>query len=74
MVISAKQHQANLNNAQHSTGPTSPEGKAAARHNAVTYGLRTHAMILTREKSADYARLWDRLEADWQQQINTEWC
>src|ERR1035438_1458492 len=74
MVISDKQREANLNNAQHSSGPKTPEGKAAIRFNALTYGLRTRATILERENAADYSQLWDELEADWQPQTRTERC
>ena len=74
MIISQKQQEANRKNAQHSSGPTSPEGKAAIRFNALTYGLRTRATILERENAADYSQLWDELEADWQPQTRTERC
>jgi len=74
MIISGKQQQANRQNAQHSTGPTSPAGKAAIRFNALTFGLRTRATILPDENVADYAQLWDELEADWQPQNRTERC
>jgi hypothetical protein len=74
MLISDKQHQANRQNTQHSTGPTSPAGKAAIRFNALTYGLRTRASILPDENAADYSQLWDELEADWQPQTRTERC
>ena len=73
-IISDKQHQANRRNAQHSTGPKTPEGKAAIRFNALTYGLRTRQTILERENAADYCQLWDELEADWQPQNRTERC
>jgi len=52
----------------------SPEGKAAVRFNALTYGLRTRATILERDNAADYSQLWDELEADWQPQTRTERC
>src|ERR1022692_3713588 len=74
MVISDKQREANLNNAQHSSGPKTPEGKAAIRFNALTYGLRTRATILERENAADYSQFWDELEAEWQPQNRTERC
>jgi len=74
MVISDEQHQANLKNAQQSSGPKTPEGKAAIRFNALTYGLRTRATILKRENPDDYSQLWDELEADWQPQNRTERC
>ena len=74
MLISDKQHQANRNNAQHSTGPTTPAGKEAIRFNALTYGLRTRVTILPDENAADYSQLWDELDADWQPQTRTERC
>jgi hypothetical protein len=74
MLISDKQHQANVENAQKSTGPTTPEGREAIRFNALTYGLRTRQTILERENAAEYSDLWDELEADWQPQTRTERC
>jgi len=74
MIISDKQQAANRRNAQHSTGPKTPEGKEAIRFNALTYGLRTRATILESENAADYSRLWDELEAEWQPQTCTERC
>ena len=72
MLVSGKQQEANRKNAQHSTGPATPAGKAAIRFNALTYGLRTRASILPDENAADYSQLWDELEADWQPQTRTE--
>src|ERR1022692_4712681 len=43
MIISEKNQKSNRQNAQHSTGPKTTEGKAAIRFNALTYGLRTRA-------------------------------
>jgi hypothetical protein len=74
MIISDKQHEANLQNAQKSTGPATPEGREAIRFNALTYGLRTRQTILPSENAAAYSRLWDELEADWQPQGRTERC
>ena len=74
MLISDKQHQANLQNARHSPGPTSPEGKAAVRFNALTWGLRARSLMLDDEDPADYRQLWDGLEAEWQPQTHTERC
>jgi hypothetical protein len=72
MIISEKQQEANRKNAQHSTGPTTPAGKAAIRFNALTYGLRTRASMLPDENAADYSQLWDEMEANWQPQTRTE--
>src|ERR1019366_8851953 len=74
MIVSEKNQKSNRQNAQHSTGPKTPEGKAAIRFNALTCGLRTRATILERENAADYSQLWDELEAEWQPQNRTERC
>ena len=55
-----------------STGPKTPEGKAAVRLNALTYGLRARNLILPNEDSEEYKQLWADLEAEWQPQNRTE--
>jgi hypothetical protein len=72
MVISHEQQEANRRNARKSTGPTTPEGKKAAALNAVTYGLRTRSLLIPGENIADYWRLWDDLENEWQPETKTE--
>ena len=72
MLISDKQQAANRQNAQHSSGPKSPEGKAAVRFNALTWTLRARSLILPDEDAADYQQLWNDLEEDWQPQNHTE--
>jgi len=72
MIVSEKQQQANRRNAQHSTGPATQEGKKAASLNAVTYGLRTRSLMISGENIADYWRLWDSLENEWQPETPTE--
>ena len=72
MLISEKQHDANLQNAQHSCGPTTEAGKEAVRYNALKYGLRTRATILPEENERRYCKLWDEFEAEWQPQTRTE--
>jgi hypothetical protein len=74
MLISEKQHEANRRNAQHSTGPTSQEGRDAIRFNALTFGLRTRATVLQTENVADYYRLYNELHAEYQPQTRTEHC
>ena len=61
-------------NAQHSTGPTSQEGRDAIRYNAITFGLRTRATVLQSENVADYYRLYNELDAEWKPQTRTEHC
>ncbi len=74
MLISEKQHAANIENAQKSCGPKTPEGRAAIRFNALTFGLRTRAIIIEGENAAAYSQLWDDLEADWKPEGRTETC
>jgi hypothetical protein len=45
-VTSDKQTQANRRNAQKSTGPKTPEGKAAVRHNALKHGLLAERVLV----------------------------
>ena len=72
MLISDKQQKANRQNAQHSTGPSTSEGKAAVRLNALTYGLRARDLILPWEDPEEYKQLWAALVAEWQPQTPTE--
>lgn len=72
MIVSEKQQEANRQNAQHSTGPTTPEGIAAASQNAITYGLRTRRLLIPGENVADYWQLWYNLETEWRPETPTE--
>ena len=72
MLISSQQLAANRQNAQHSTGPQTPAGKAAVRLNALTYGLRARSLLIPGEDPADYQQLWDGLQTDWQPQGRTQ--
>jgi hypothetical protein len=60
-----KQINANRLNAQKSTGPTTPEGKAAVRHNALRHGLLAQDIFINagdgREDPEDYGALLDDL-------------
>ena len=72
MLISPKQHQSNRRNAQRSTGPRTPQGKAAVRFNALTFGLRSRNMLLPTENHDEYEQLWEELAAEWQPETPTE--
>ena len=72
MLISDKQHEANRQNAQQSAGPATPEGKAAVRLNALTYGLRARDLLRPNDDPEEYKQLWDDLVSDWQPQNRTE--
>ena len=72
MIISEKQQAANRQNARYSTGPKTPEGKAAVRLNALTYGLRARSLLIPGEDPTEYQQLWSDLEAEWQPRTRTE--
>ncbi len=55
-MTSAAQVQANRSNAQKSTGPRTPEGKAAVAQNAIKHGLLAQAAVLRDEEQERYAR------------------
>src|SRR5260370_8178190 len=61
-----RQIEANRLNAQHSTGPTTPEGRAAVRLNGLKYGLYAETLILPGEDPADFDALLHRLHAQHQ--------
>src|SRR5881398_1780965 len=67
-----RQIEANRLNAQHSTGPSTPEGRAAVRLNGLKYGLYAETLILPSEDPAEFDALLDRLDAEHQPATPTE--
>ncbi len=67
-----RQIEANRLNAQHSTGPSTPEGRAAVRLNGLKYGLYAETLILPSEDPAEFDALVDRLDAEHQPATPTE--
>jgi hypothetical protein len=63
-MATEKQFEANRLNAQKSTGPKTPEGRAAVRLNGVKHGLTAETIILKGESEADFTQLFDSLEAE----------
>jgi hypothetical protein len=63
-LTSDKQTQANRRNALKSTGPTTPEGKAAASQNALTHGLLSREVLLPGEDGAALVELGGRLREE----------
>lgn len=63
--MSDRKIDANRANAQKSTGPTSPSGKAKAAQNAVKHGLSSREVVLADEDPEAYEclrnQLWDQL-------------
>ena len=63
-MASKRQIEANRRNAQKSTGPKSPEGKAASSMNALKTGLYAESEVLPSENPADYEKLIASFYAD----------
>ena len=63
-MATEKQFQANRQNAQKSTGPKTPEGRAAVRLNGVTHGLTAETIVLKGESQSDFTNLLGSLEAE----------
>lgn len=71
-MATEKQIEANRLNAQTSTGPKSPAGKATVSMNSLRHGMRARAVVLRDENEGRFHLLCDELEAEWQPQTNTE--
>ena len=71
-MSSAAQIAANRLNAARSTGPTSPEGKAASSRNAARHGLAGRFAVLPHESTEDYEALAAALAAEHQPEGDSE--
>ena len=71
-MISQKQLDANRRNAQLSTGPRTPEGRAAVRSNALRHGLTAKTAVLDNENPEDFQEMLDAFEAEYQPAGPTE--
>jgi hypothetical protein len=63
-VATEKQFEANRLNAQKSTGPKTPEGRAAVRLNGVKHGLTAETIVLKGESQADFTNMLESFEAE----------
>src|SRR6266567_588627 len=71
-MSSQQQIEANRLNAQKSTGPSTPEGRAAVSLNGLKYGLYAETLILPGENPAEFDALLDRFHAEHQPATPTE--
>ena len=71
-MATLKQFEANRRNAQKSTGPKTPEGKAAVSMNSLRHGLRARTVVLPGENAEEFHQLCDDLEVEWHPQSRTE--
>jgi len=60
-MISERQLNANRRNAQLSTGPRTPEGRAAVSQNALRHGLASQTTVLPNENPEEFRELRDAL-------------
>ena len=67
-----KQIAANQLNAQKSTGPKTPEGRAAVRLNGLKHGLTASTLVLEGENQSEFDELLDSIEAEHQPTTPTE--
>ncbi len=63
-MLSDKQLAANRANAQLSTGPRTPEGKARSAQNATRHGLTSHRVVLSSEEAPAYEALLENLRME----------
>jgi hypothetical protein len=61
LPISEKRLAANRANAAHSTGPTTPEGKARSAKNALRHGLLAKQILIGKESAENFQALFDIL-------------
>ncbi len=66
MMTSAKKAEADRRNAHKGPGPSTPEGKAAVRHNAVKHGLPSRDVLLSEEDEAALKELGEDLRDELQ--------
>ena len=71
-MASEKQIAANRANSQRSTGPRTPEGKAASRRNATRHGLLARAVLLEAECPRQFDAFANSYYAEYDPQTPTE--
>src|SRR5260370_32936272 len=64
MSTSPERLAANAANAQHSTGPRTPEGRARSSQNARTHGLTARAVIVEPHEREEFEQFLNRYQTD----------
>jgi len=67
-MATKKQTAANRRNARKSTGPKTPEGKAASSMNNLRHGLRARTVVLKDEKPEEFDKILTELQDQFQPQ------
>ncbi len=72
-MVSEEKRSANIQNAQHSTGPRTDAGKAAVAQNAITHGLTAHNIVArTDDEKTQFAAIRTEAYAECRPQGTTE--
>ncbi len=71
-MATERQIEANRRNAQKSTGPNTPEGRAAVRLNGIKHGLTAETLVLPGESQSEFHELLDSLESEHRPTTPTE--
>src|SRR5690348_5857508 len=71
-MSSQLQIEANRRNAQHSTGPRTPEGKTVSRFNALKTGIEAKSQIIPGEDAGEFETLSRDYYLEWQPATPTE--
>lgn len=71
-MATKQQIAANRRNAKKSTGPATPQGKAASSLNALRHGLRARTAVLPNENREDFDQLHDALQDHYKPQNPAE--
>src|SRR5437899_12746009 len=65
-MLTHRQIEANRQNAQHSTGPSTPEGRAAVRLNGLKHGLCAETIVVPGEDPAQFEAMLNAYRAEYQ--------
>src|SRR6266403_3599801 len=68
MSSSSARHAANTANAQHSTGPRTPQGQARSSQNARTHGLTARDLIVAPNEGEEFEQLLNDYQTEVQPQ------
>src|SRR3989475_6197340 len=66
VMLSDRKIEANRQNAQHSTGPSTPEGRAAVRLNGLKHGLCAETIVVPGEDPAEFEAMLEAYRAEYQ--------
>src|SRR5437016_4707643 len=71
-MLTERQIEANRQNAQHSTGPSTPEGRAAVRLNGLKHGLCAKTIVVPGENPAEFEALLEAYRVEYKAATPTD--